>query len=269
MLDLNTNEILTKKSYQLAKRLIETCFKANSGHIGSCLSSLNLLVFLFHQKMNVNDEFILSKGHAAAIYYIILYSKGYISEEVLETFYKEGTLLAAHPPCSRKIEKIKFGTGSLGHGLSLSNGLALAQKIKQTDKKVFCLLSDGECNEGSVWEAAMFAAHHKLNNLYVVIDKNNLQGLGKTSDIIDMNNMEEKWDSFGFETVTCSGHDFNCINSAFLKVQDGNKPKCIIANTVKGNSVTFMENDYKWHYLPLTKDLFEQALKDIENYYAS
>lgn len=268
MLDLDTIERLNKKSYQLAKKLIEVCFKANSGHIGSCLSSLNLMVFLFHQKMNIKDEFVLSKGHAAAIYYIILNSKGYISDEMLATFYKEGTLLAAHPPSSRKIEKIKFGTGSLGHGLSLSVGLALAQKFKNSDKEVFCLLSDGECNEGSVWEAAMFAAHHKLDNLYVVIDKNNLQGLGKTSEIIDMTNMNDKWVSFGFETINCNGHDFDSINSAFLKVQDTNKPKCIIAETIKGNSVKFMENDFKWHYLPLTKDLLEKALKDIENYYA-
>lgn len=268
MLENEKIEKLSSKSCQLAIKLLETCYKANCGHIGSCLSSLNLLVYLFHQRMNGNDEFVLSKGHAATVYYIILHSRGLIPDEIMATFYKEGTLLGAHPPSSRKIEKIKFGTGSLGHGLSLSTGLSLAQKLKNSGKEIFCLLSDGECNEGSVWEAAMFAAHHQLDNLYVIIDKNNLQGLGKTSEIINMEDMKEKWVSFGFGTAVCDGHDFNSINAAFSEVQRSAKPKCVVAETVKGNSVKFMENDFKWHYLPLTKDLFEQALVDVEDYYA-
>jgi transketolase len=221
------------------------------------------LVYLFFYKLEEQDKFILSKGHAAAALYTILAKSGKLPEDALDSFYKDGTLLAAHPPCSGKLPAIPFGTGSLGHGLSLATGMALSARYTGQSLQVYCILSDGDCNEGSTWEAVMFAAHHKLSNLTVIIDYNKIQGFGRTDDVLNMEPMEQKWSSFNFNTVLLeNGHDFDAIHSAFLAAQKSDKPTCIIAKTIKGKGVSFMEDTIEWHYLPMNESQFLLALHE-------
>jgi transketolase len=237
---------------------------ANAGHIASSLSCIDLLTYFWLFKMNENDLFVLSKGHAAAGLYCTLNEKGLISGEKLQTFYQEGTLLAAHPPSSG-IKDILFATGSLGHGPSICCGLALGSRLKKDNQQIYCLISDGECNEGSVWEAATFAAHNKLDNLTIIIDKNNLQGFGQTKDVLNMENMAERWQSFNWNVSECDGHDFISINKCVTELQNkaNSRPNCIIANTIKGKGVSFMENRLEWHYLPMNDEQYKIAINEI------
>jgi transketolase len=238
--------------------------KVNAGHIGSSLSCLDILVYLYFKQLKEEDRFILSKGHAAAALYVVLSKLGRISQAQLDTFYMEGTFLAAHTPCNRQINEIIFGTGSLGHGLSLSSGLALATKFTSRKYNVYTILSDGDCNEGSTWEAALFASQHKLNNLIAIIDSNGLQGFGNTKNIIDLEPIVDKWKTFNFDVyVANNGNDFSCLDHTFNKIDFKNaKPKCIIAKTTKGNGVSYMENKMEWHYLPMSDEQFQQAIKE-------
>jgi transketolase len=239
--------------------------KANAGHIGTSLSCLDILLYLFLYKMTPVDKFILSKGHAAAGLYAVLAEAGRIDKSLLDTFYKDGTNLAAHPPCNGAIKDIPFGTGSLGHGLSLAAGMAFSTKFSKKKFKVYCVISDGDCNEGSTWEAALFAAQHKLDNLIVIVDKNNLQGFGKTKDVINLDPLYKKWEAFNFDVVTASnGNDFLSLEKAFnkMKLKKSKKPKCIVANTTKGSGVSFMENKMEWHYLPMNDKQYKKALKE-------
>lgn len=237
--------------------------KANAGHIASSLSCLDILFFLYFKQMLDNDHFILSKGHAALGLYVVLAAKGKISSDELETFYQDGTLLAAHPPCSGKLNGVVFGTGSLGHGLSLATGIALSTRYTGKNDKVYCLISDGDCNEGSTWEAALFSGHHKLNNLITIIDNNGLQGFGSTKDVIEMAPLKTKWESFNFDVyIAENGNDLDCLQKVFKSIEfDNPKPKCIIAKTIKGNGVSFMENKMEWHYLPMSDDQYFKALQ--------
>jgi transketolase len=239
--------------------------KANAGHIASSLSCLDILIFLYFRQMSDNDHFILSKGHAALGLYVVLAATGKISLEELETFYEDGTNLAAHPPCTGKVNGIVFGTGSLGHGLSLASGIALSTRFTEKNSKVYCLLSDGDCNEGSTWEAALFAGHHKLNNLIVIIDNNELQGFGKTHEVIEMAPLKSKWESFNFDVyIGENGNDLECLQKVFQSIKfDNPRPKCIIAKTLKGSGVSFMENKMEWHYLPMSDEQYFQAIKQI------
>jgi transketolase len=238
--------------------------KANAGHIGSSLSCLDILIYLYFKQLNSTDKFVLSKGHAAASLYTVLAKAGRIKKELLDSFYLDGTFLAAHPPCNREIKEIIFGTGSLGHGLSLSSGLALASKFTHKKYNVYTILSDGDCDEGSTWEAALFASQHKLNNLIAIIDNNGLQGFGRTSDVLDLESLVDKWKSFNFEVYTAeNGNDFSCLEKTFKQIDFNNeKPKCIIARTTKGNSVSYMENKLEWHYLPMSDEQYQQAMKE-------
>lgn len=254
---------LRKIKTDCAKTLLGLYKKANAGHIGASLSCLDILVCLFFDIMKEEDKFILSKGHAAAALYTVLAKSGRIPEAELESFYKDGTLLGAHPPCSRMLEGVTFGTGSLGHGLSLAAGIALSNRFSGIKFNVYCVLSDGDCNEGSTWEAALFAAHQKLSNLVVIIDNNGLQGFGRSRDVLCLEPLAEKWRAFNFEVVEASGgNDFNSLLNAFEKVEGCNsgKPKCIIAKTVKGCGVSFMENKMEWHYLPMSEDQYKTAI---------
>ncbi len=237
--------------------------RANAGHIGASLSCLDILVCLFFDRMKAEDKFILSKGHAAVALYTVLAKSGRIPESALESFYTDGTLLGAHPPCSRMLEGVTFGTGSLGHGLSLAAGIALSNRFSGIKFNVYCVLSDGDCNEGSTWEAALFAAHQKISNLIVIIDNNGLQGFGRSKDVLGLEPFAKKWESFNFEVVEASnGNDFNSLLDAFEKVEncDNGKPKCIIAKTVKGSGVSFMEDKMEWHYLPMSDDQYQKAV---------
>jgi transketolase len=257
---------LTGIKKSCVKNLLQMYKMANAGHIASSLSCLDALVYLFFYRMTPQDRFILSKGHAAAALYSVLSRAGHLPEEKLTTFYKDATLLAAHPPCGQGVSGIPFGTGSLGHGLSLAAGIALSTRFSSKTFQVYCLLSDGDCNEGSTWEAVLFAAHHKLNNLTVLVDYNRLQGFGRAQDVLDLEPFDEKWKAFGFDTVVAEqGNSFENLNAAFMAadLNRSAKPKCIIAKTVKGCGVSYMENKMEWHYLPMSDEQYQQALKEL------
>ncbi len=245
-----TDLMLNIKRNSIRKRLITMYKSANAGHVGCSLSCLEVITFIKFRLMKNEDEFILSKGHAAALLYSVLAEEGKISEEEVDTFYKNGTYLSAHPPVN-KIIGIPFATGSLGHGLSIAAGLGLANKLKRTQKKIFCVTSDGELNEGSTWEAALFIAHHNLKNVIWFVDRNYLQGFGKTEDTMKLDPLDKKFESFGFQVIFADGHDFISLENAFSQFLD-ERPLVIICNTIKGRDLA-LENTVDCHYLPLTE----------------
>ncbi len=238
--------------------------RANAGHIGSSLSCLEIIYFLFAEIIRGDDLFILSKGHAAGALYAVLDEFGRLGPACLDDFYQNDSFLAAHPPCSRVIPSIPFGTGSLGHGLSLACGLALGAKIKGTKAKIYCLVSDGDINEGSSWEAVMFAVQHKLDNLTLIVDANGLQGFGKTCDVMNLEPLSEKFRAFGCDvTEIANGNDIKELSVAICEskaVKANALPRCIIARTIKGHSVSFMENRLEWHYLPMNESQYIEAI---------
>jgi transketolase len=247
-----------------AVTMLDLYKQANAGHIGTSLSCLEILVDLCFHRMGEDDVLVLSKGHAAAALYTTLSLSGRLPEADLSTFYKEGTLLAAHPPCSGKIRAIPFGTGSLGHGLGLACGLALSQRFTGKPCRVFAVLSDGDCNEGSTWEAVLFAAHQKLKSLTVVIDLNRIQGVGHTKDILNLEPIVDKWRAFGFAVAIAeNGNDFGSLARAYDSVQSSDGPRCVIARTVKGHGVSYMANRVEWHYLPMQDEQYAQALFEL------
>jgi transketolase len=245
---------------------------ASSAHFGGALSIVEIISILFaHQmkidKKNINwekrDRFILSKGHACLAYYAALCEIGYISKEELKTFEKNDSNLLGHPVKNTKLG-IDFSNGSLGMGLSLGIGVALSSKKKKLNFNVYVILGDGECNEGSVWEAAMAAPNFKLDNLYVIIDKNNFQQTGSNKEIMNVENLKDKWSSFGWHAIELDGHNIEDLFEFFKNSQKIKKPKAIIANTVKGKGFSFSENNNQWHHSVLTKSLYEKAIKEIK-----
>lgn len=252
--------------YEAQVKLLGLYKTANAGHIGASLSCLQILIFIVQKLMvQKEDKLILSKGHAAGALYTVLDQANKLSGQDLSQFYKNGTQLAAHPPCSRAIEAIPFGTGSLGHGLGLAVGLALSTRYNGKKNKVFVVLSDGELNEGSTWEAVMFAAHMKISNLYVFVDKNGLQGIGKTEEVINLTNLAEKFSMFGWDVSTSSkGNNFVDLDFALSALRHEEKPKIIICNTIKGCGVSYMEDKVEWHYLPMNDMQYDQALKEVK-----
>ncbi len=257
---MNLNEILS----DCRKILLKLYFEMQAGHIGASLSCLEILVFLYFKQMSNDDQFILSKGHAACALYTVLNKKGYLTDVQLNSFYKQDTLLAAHPPCGGLKPYIPFGTGSLGHGLSLAVGLALSQRFTKKLGKVYCVISEGDLNEGSTWEAVLFASHQKLSSLYVIVDRNRLQGFGSSEDVLALDPLDKKFESFGWSVSKCNdGHNFELLQNSFSEFEENNKPKVIIAETIKGHSVSFMENKMEWHYLPINEFQLNTALGKI------
>lgn len=245
---------------QAKLRLLKMHYESGVGHIGGNLSSLDLLMYLHHKVLNVNDVFVLSKGHSAGALYVTLWSVGHLTEDDLKMFHKDGTKLAGHPT-PNWIPEIRFATGSLGHGLSLSAGVALGKKLKTEPGRVFCLLSDGELDEGSNWEGMIFSAHHKLENLTLIIDNNGLQGFGTVREVADLGSLTEKFRTFGFHTQEIDGHNLEEIAAAFSCSDKG--PSVIIAHTRKGCGISFMENRMEWHYLPMTEAQYQQGVEEI------
>lgn len=249
---------------QIRRTFLTMHYGAKSGHIGTGLSSIDILNYLYRCWLNEDDLFILSKGHGASALYATLHSVGLLSDELLATYYRDGTLLAAHPVAGAH-PKIPVATGSLGHGFPVAVGLAYAHKcLRRSKTRVACLLSDGECNEGSIWEAAMFAFHHKLDNLVAVVDANGLQGFGSTREVLDTEPLTEKWRSFGFAVREVDGHDFAALDDALSTHVDG-RPLALIARTHKGKGVLAMENKLEWHYLPMNEEQYQAAVTDLEN----
>jgi transketolase len=245
-------------------------YRAHAGHIGSSLSCLEILVDLYFHRLHPGDLCILSKGHAAAALYTVLAKSGRLDDKELATYYQDNTRLAAHPPCSGEIADIPFGTGSLGHGLPLAGGLVFSQQFTGKSFQVYCIISDGDCNEGSTWEAALFAAHHGLKNLTVIMDANCVQGFGTTAEVCNLEPLADKWRAFGFETrVAARGNAFEDLESAFAGFNPNPAgPRCLIARTVKGHGVAYMENKMEWHYLPMNEDQYQQALRETRGDHA-
>jgi len=257
---------------EIRKNLMKMFYKSQEGHIGSALSCVDILAVLYSKIMEIDpknpesenrDRFILSKGHAAPALYATLAEKGFFDKKLLGKYCQNGQKIAAHPTrgCFPGVEA---STGSLGHGLSMGVGLALAGKRDKKNYRVFVLMSDGECDEGSVWEAALFSSHHKLDNLVGIIDYNKLQAYGRTNEVLNLEPFSEKWQSFGWSVKEINGHSFSEIENAFDKTPfEEKKPSLVIAHTVKGKGVSFMEDRLEWHYKHLTKEDYEKALKEL------
>ena len=256
-----TKTKLTTENFSAArKRLLQMHFDSGVGHIGGNLSALDAMLVVFHEYLSGEDKFILSKGHSAGALYTTLWSLGRLQDQDLKLFHKDNTLLAGHPP-AKGIADIPFATGSLGHGLSLAAGTALAFKLKGNDTRVVCLTSDGEWQEGSTWEALIFACHHQLFNLTVLVDHNNLQGFGSTSGVASMSPLWDRLQGFDVDLHIIDGHDPDAIRAAFEGKRQ--RLRVIILRTVKGQGVSFMENRMEWHYLPLTEDQYRQAIEEV------
>lgn len=242
----------------LRSRVIETSHKTSTPHLGSCLSCLDILAAMYFSVLRIDpqaphsptrDRFILSKGHGAASLFQVLAMRGFYPEAMLDDYGKDGGLFAEHPPTPSHLPGIEAATGSLGHGLPLGVGMAIAGRIQGHDYKVYALLSDGECNEGSVWEAAMFAAAQRLANLCVIVDFNKWQATGRSEEIMALSPLVDKWTAFGWNAVEIDGHDVAAILAAVARCPGADrKPTAIIAHTVKGKGASFMEDDNNWHY---------------------
>ena len=270
-----TEQIKKIKNFalEMRKKILEMALSAgsSSAHFGGALSITEIVSTLFAHQMKIDktnpnweerDRFILSKGHACLAYYAALSEIGYISSEELQTFEKNDTNLLGHPVINKDLG-IDFSNGSLGMGLSLGIGVAISSKKKKKNFNVYVIIGDGECNEGSVWEAAMAAPNFKLNNLYVVIDKNNFQQTGSNKEIMSVENLIDKWSSFGWHTVELDGHNIQELCNFFDSSKKIDKPKAAIANTVKGKGFSFSENNNDWHHSVLSKSFYEKAIKEL------
>lgn len=242
------------------RRLLQMHFESKVGHLGGNLSCIDATLLVFHEYLQPSDRFVLSKGHSAGALYVCLWTLDRLSDEDLTSFHKDDTLLAGHPPAGG-LEDIPFATGSLGHGLSLAAGMALGMRFQGTGHRVVCLTSDGEWQEGSIWEALIFSAHHKLHNLTVLVDHNALQGFGSTAEVASMNPLWEKLRGFDVQLEVIDGHDLQAIRDALAA--HANRPKVVVMRTVKGKGVSFLEHRMDSHYLPLSKEQYEAAL--VEN----
>lgn len=264
-------------SSQIAHRIrchvIDMTHSGGSSHVGSCLSIADILAVLYTRIFNVNpddpkmpdrDRFILSKGHAGAAVYAVLAERGFFSTDLLKYHYKNGSIFSGH--ISHKgVPGVELSTGSLGHGLSVGCGMSFSAKQLGCDHKVYVLMSDGECDEGSNWEAIMFAAHHNLNNLVAIVDYNKLQSLDAISNTLELEPFSMKWKSFGWNVVEVDGHDHRLLGSAFLKAKgEIEKPTAIICHTIKGKGISFMENSVLWHYRSPQGEEYEQAVKELD-----
>jgi transketolase len=250
----------------IRRTIIDQSYRAGVGHIGSALSISDLVAAVVAKSRrggegNQRDRIVLSKGHAALALYAALHLDGRLDDGAIDTYCADGSLLGVHP--EHGLEGIDFCTGSLGQGLSLGAGAALAAKRQGSGRRVFAILSDAELNEGSTWEAVMFAAQQGLDNLTLLIDLNGQQALGYTRDIIDLGAVEEKLALFGWAAETIPGHDQEALGAALAPAPDG-RPKALVARTTFGYGVSFMESEIKWHYLPLDDDSYAVALAELE-----
>lgn len=252
---------LNSTAKQIRIRILQLSNAAKSSHIGSSLSIVEILVVLYKFFIKKKNVFILSKGHACLAYYCVLQKFGYFSNKILESYGKNNTILLSH--VSHRVPGVDFSTGSLGHGLPYATGRALAEKINKTNIKIFVLISDGELNEGTTWESLLFAAHHDLDNLITIVDYNKIQSLDFAKNVLKLEPLNKKFQSFGCNVKNIDGHNFNQIYRSLL-VKKNKKPTVIIANTIKGKGVGFMENSILWHYkYPNEKEL-DIALKELK-----
>ena len=268
-----SHDQLERAAAQLRANVIGLSHRAKTPHLGSSLSCIDLLVALYWDFLRIDpkkasaparDRFILSKGHAAPALYVTLCERGFFPRDLLEEYGKDGAALAEQPApgCAPGVE---WATGSLGHGLSVGVGMALSARIQKHNYRTVALLSDGECNEGSVWEAAMFAAAQKIGSLTVLIDYNKWQATGRSEEVMALAPLRDKWAAFGWESYEVDGHDFAEIRAALTcaVLPDRNKPLAIIAHTIKGRGVSFMEDDNNWHYRVPSAEELAAARKEL------
>ncbi|HMV46812.1 MAG TPA: transketolase [Blastocatellia bacterium] len=257
---------------KIRRIILEQSKRARVGHIGSALSIADIIASLYGQVLHLpspndpeRDRFVLSKGHAALALYSALFLKGWISREELDTFCGDGSMLGVHP--ESVLPGVDFSTGSLGQGLSMGAGAALAAKLSRSSRRVFVLLSDAECNEGSVWEAIMFAAHHRLSNLIAIVDLNGQQAFGYTDQVLKLSPMADRWRAFDWDVHEVNGHDEMEIAEtiAGLSTDTGSagRPHVLIARTTFGKGVSYMENQIKWHYWPMSDQEYQQAMSEL------
>lgn len=271
---MNQSEIKELKSIanKIRVDIIEEVHSAKSGHPGGSLSIADIITYLYFKEMNIDpnnpnmsdrDRLVLSKGHTCPALYAALAEKGYFDVSLLKTFRKMGSILQGHPDM-KNIPGVDMSSGSLGQGISAACGMALAAKFDKKNYRVFAILGDGEIEEGQVWEAFMFASHYKLDNLCAIIDRNGLQIDGACKDVMSTEPLEDKMKAFGFNVIVTDAHDFESIENAFnsTKISNG-KPSVIIANSVKGKGVSFMENMVSWHGTAPNDEQYDQAIKDL------
>ena len=265
-------------SKQLAKRIrqhvVHMTSRGHSSHVGSALSITDILAVLYgcvlhvdpaNSQLESRDRFILSKGHAGAAVYAVLAEIGFFPVDKLKTHYQDGADLSGHVS-HKQNPGVELSTGSLGHGLSVGTGMAYAAKLREQNHRVFVLLSDGECDEGSNWEAILFAAHHRLSNLVAIVDYNKLQSLATVSETLELEPFADKWGSFGWTVDEVDGHDHRALQAVFERGPiRGDTPRCIIAHTTKGKGVSFMENSVLWHYRTPQGDELKAALDELEH----
>lgn len=263
----------SQTSKEIRKKILKMMFVSKTSHLGSCLSCADILTVLYFKILYINpknprqenrDRFILSKGHAAAALYAALAQRGFFPEEILNGYCKDGKKLPGHSTRG-SVPGVEVSTGSLGHGLPMGAGMALAAKKDGKRCRVFVLMSDGECEEGSVWEAAMFANHNKLDNLVAIIDYNKLQAFGRTNEVSSLEPLEKKWENFGWSVREVNGHHFSEIEKTLSSIPfQKRKPSLVIAHTVKGKGISFMEDKLEWHYLNLNEEDYKKALGELK-----
>ncbi|QPH52611.1 transketolase [Pontivivens ytuae] len=264
--------LLQRKAAQLRGRVVEMSHKARAAHLASCLSACDVLAAAYWHVLNVNpatpdaperDRFILSKGHAAAALYAALAYRGFLPEEELDSFCQDGGRLAEHPPANL-LPGVEAATGSLGHGLPIGVGMAMAGRIRGERFRVFALLSDGENNEGSVWEAAMLASAQRLGNLCVIVDYNKWQATARSNETLELAPLRDKWAAFGWDAREIDGHDIAALAVEMAAVgYEAARPVALIAHTIKGKGVSFMEDDNNWHYRAPTADEVAAAHEEL------
>lgn len=271
-MNIHDLSILQAQAHAVRKNIISMLVPHESHHIGCALDIVEILTVLYFQEMQVNsvdpkdptrDICILSKGHAAAALYATLHEKGFFSRELLHTYDRDGGTLPEH--ASREVPGVEFSTGSLGHGLPVSCGMALSYKHDQQSNRVFCILSDGELNEGSNWEAFMFAGHHKISNLIAIVDLNGFQGYATTEKVLDLSPLPRKLHEFRWDTHEVDGHDMKALIEVFSKIKQEklDKPHIIFAKTTKGKGVASMEGKFEAHYKSISEEQKQQILKDL------
>jgi len=262
---------LKKKAIERRMDIINMIYKAKSGHTGGSLSSVEILVTLFYKIMRINpknprwehrDRFILSKGHSVEVYYSILADLGFFPKEELENYCKYRSMLTGHP--TTKVPGVEVNTGALGHGLAVGIGMAIAGKMDKKDYRVYVLMGDGELDEGSVWEASQIAAHYQLDNLVGIVDRNRLQISGDTEEVLKLENLVDKWTSFGWQVIQVNGHDIEELVRVFESIPlVEKKPHLVIARTVKGKGISFIEGDKSWHHRVPNDEEYEKALEEL------
>jgi transketolase len=271
-MEISKFKILESLANKVRNHALDMTSRGGSSHIASVFSIADILACLYGELLNVNpqnvtdinrDRFILSKGHAGAGVYATLAECGFFSIELLATHYQDGSNLSGHVS-HKNIPGVELSTGSLGHGLSVGVGLSLSAKMDGRDNKVVVLLSDGECDEGSNWEAIMFASHHKLNNLICIVDYNKIQSLDLVSNTLNLEPFTDKWISFGWNVLEIDGHSIKSITENYnTATQSESRPTCIIAHTIKGKGVSFFENQVLWHYRTAKGDEYDEAKKEL------